>query len=153
MLCADGEVVWFWRPLAGVKLATMLCIAPMTVTKTSWTPGRARRKPLKPSRGECRIVSAYLWRLRSCASSICTRGRGCWLKHPAFPAPSVFLRDVCQQTSGASRRENAELYPTFTVTERADLRRHRMQFKSTTAHALNPPLEGEGRSAFKRSET
>jgi hypothetical protein len=29
---ADGEVVWSWRPLAGVKLATMLCIAPMTVT-------------------------------------------------------------------------------------------------------------------------
>src|SRR3974390_2897009 len=51
---ADGEVVWSWRPLAGVKLATMLCIAPMTVTKTSWTPGRARRKPLKPSRRECR---------------------------------------------------------------------------------------------------
>jgi hypothetical protein len=22
--CADGEVVWSWRPLAGVKLATML---------------------------------------------------------------------------------------------------------------------------------
>ena len=43
--CANGEVVWSWRPLAGVKLATMLCIAPMTVTKTSWTPGRARRKP------------------------------------------------------------------------------------------------------------
>jgi len=42
---ADGEVVWSWRPLAGVKLATMLCIAPMTVTKTSRTPGRSRRKP------------------------------------------------------------------------------------------------------------
>jgi hypothetical protein len=51
---ADGEVVWSWRPLAGVKLATMLCIAPMTVTEKSWTPGRARRKPLKPSRRECR---------------------------------------------------------------------------------------------------
>src|SRR5215472_3515458 len=34
---ADGEVVWSWRPLAGVKLATMLCIAPMTVTKRSRT--------------------------------------------------------------------------------------------------------------------
>jgi hypothetical protein len=27
---ADGEVVWSWRPDAGVKLATMLRIAPMT---------------------------------------------------------------------------------------------------------------------------
>jgi hypothetical protein len=42
---ADGEVVWSWRPLAGVKLATMFYIAPTTVTKTSWTPGRSRRKP------------------------------------------------------------------------------------------------------------
>src|SRR6516165_1033407 len=99
------------------------------------------------------VIRLHLWRLRSCALSYRTRGRGCWLKHPAFPAPSVFLRDVYQQTSGASRRENAESYPTCIVTERADLRRHRMQFKSTTAHALNPPLEGEGRSAFKRSET
>jgi hypothetical protein len=30
---ADGEVVWFWRPDAGTKLATMLRIAPMTGTK------------------------------------------------------------------------------------------------------------------------
>src|SRR5262249_24270702 len=42
---ADGEVVWSWRPLAGAKLATMLRIAPMTVIKTSRTPGRSRRKP------------------------------------------------------------------------------------------------------------
>ena len=48
--------MWFWRPLAGAKLARMLCIAPITVTKRSWTPGRARRKPLKPSRRKCRIV-------------------------------------------------------------------------------------------------
>ena len=27
---ADGEVVWSWRPDAGVKLAMMLCITPMT---------------------------------------------------------------------------------------------------------------------------
>jgi len=66
-IAADGEVVWFWRPLAGVKLATMLCIAPMTVTKRSWTPGRARRKPLKPLRGECRdapaepVVTTLVW--------------------------------------------------------------------------------------------
>jgi len=45
---------------------------------------------------------------------------------PGIPCALFFLRDVCQQTSGASRRENAELYPTFTVTERVDLRRHRM---------------------------
>ena len=49
------------RPLAGVKLAAMLCIAPMTVTQTSWTPGRARSKPLTPLRREGRREPAYLW--------------------------------------------------------------------------------------------
>jgi hypothetical protein len=29
---ADGEVVWFWRPDAGVKLAMMLRITPAMVT-------------------------------------------------------------------------------------------------------------------------
>ena len=38
----------------------------------------------------------------------CTRDRGC-SAHPAFPAPS-FLRDNDTQTSGASRRENADVY-------------------------------------------
>jgi hypothetical protein len=59
---ADGEVVWSWRPLAGVKLATMLCIVPMTVTQTSRTPGRARRKPLKPlARGRPGPARLNLW--------------------------------------------------------------------------------------------
>src|SRR6516225_9931904 len=49
------------------------------------------------------VIRLHLWRLRSCASSICTRGRGCWLKHPAFPAPSVSLRDHLTQTLDASR--------------------------------------------------
>src|SRR5262245_31270132 len=31
-MIADGEVVWFWRPKAGVKLVMMLRITLMTVT-------------------------------------------------------------------------------------------------------------------------
>src|ERR1700742_493753 len=31
------------------------------------SPGRARRKPLKPLRRECRREAAHLWRLHSCA--------------------------------------------------------------------------------------
>src|SRR5262249_40245881 len=63
MLRAYGEVVWSWRPLAGVKsvrsamsalAGRTCCDLQATVTKTSWTPGRARRKPLKPLRGEGR---------------------------------------------------------------------------------------------------
>src|SRR6202035_2505230 len=39
---------------------------------------------------------------------LCTRDRGC-SAHPAFPAPSC-LRDNEIQASGASRRENADVY-------------------------------------------
>jgi len=39
-LAADGEVVWSWHPLAGAKFRGMAREA--TVTKKSWTPGRAR---------------------------------------------------------------------------------------------------------------
>jgi hypothetical protein len=40
------EDVWSWHPLAGAKSAGD--DLPATVTKRSWTPGRARRTPLKP---------------------------------------------------------------------------------------------------------
>jgi hypothetical protein len=57
---ADGEVVWFWRPDAGAKLATMLCIAPTTGTRK---PGpreerEGNRKTIAQGMPEC---SAYLW--------------------------------------------------------------------------------------------
>jgi len=61
MLRADGEVVWSWRPLAGVKLATMLCIAPMTVTEKVMDTGEITKETVKPLRRECRLVAAYLW--------------------------------------------------------------------------------------------
>jgi len=38
---ADGEDVWSWHPWAGAKFAGDDLRA--TVTKRSWTPGRARR--------------------------------------------------------------------------------------------------------------
>ena len=44
---------------------------------------------------------------------ICTRDRGC-SAHPAFPAPS-FVRDNDRQTSGVSRRENADVYLLFEI--------------------------------------
>ena len=51
----------------------------------------------------------------SCAfsSTLCTRDRGC-SAHPAFPAPSCW-RDNETHTSGASRRENADVYLVFEI--------------------------------------
>jgi hypothetical protein len=43
---ADGEVVWSWRPDAGVKLAMMLRITPMTVT-TSPVTGESTKETVK----------------------------------------------------------------------------------------------------------
>jgi hypothetical protein len=51
------------------------------------SPGRSRRKPLKPLRAGTPGEPAYL-RSNSRAFYLCTRGRGCG-EHPAFPTPSI----------------------------------------------------------------
>ena len=56
---ADGEVVWSWRPDAGVKLAE--AIPPMTVAKEPGHRGEHENKLLKPSRRECRLMALDLW--------------------------------------------------------------------------------------------
>ena len=50
---ADGEVVWSRHPDAGVKFALR---SASDGGKKARSPGRARRKPLKPLRGECRVI-------------------------------------------------------------------------------------------------
>ena len=44
---ADGEVVWSWRPDAGVKLATMLCIVVGDGDNKARSPGRAPKETVK----------------------------------------------------------------------------------------------------------
>ncbi len=61
----------------------------MTVTTRIRSPGRARNKPLKPLRGECRVYSGEPVVTTLVCFFICTRGCGC-SGHPAFPAPSSF---------------------------------------------------------------
>jgi hypothetical protein len=83
---ADSKVVWSWRPWAGAKPCGMT--RKTTVTKRSWTPGRARTSLLTPSRREGRARPVEPVVTCSCALSFRTRGCGCnW--RPAFPAPSV----------------------------------------------------------------
>ena len=99
---ADGEVVWSWRPWAGVKFAND--DLQMTVTKKSWTPRRARSSVNTIAQGvpdrSSEPVVTY-----SCATLHRTRGCGC-VGHPAFPAPSLIEgRDPCK-TRAHSRRGN-----------------------------------------------
>ena len=54
---ADGEIVWSWPPDAEVKRAER---SVRDGSKRARFPGRSRISR-KPSRRECRIVSAYLW--------------------------------------------------------------------------------------------
>ena len=62
-IIAYGEVVWSWHPLLMLSLAEVLAAQPGTrshsicramVANRNSSPGRARRKPFKPLRGECR---------------------------------------------------------------------------------------------------
>jgi hypothetical protein len=79
---ADGEAVWSWHPL--LVSSRRRCCEPdrvckavnssTTVTKRNSSPGRARSKPLKPLRRECRLIPVNLWR-RPCAF-FCTRAAG-----------------------------------------------------------------------------
>jgi hypothetical protein len=69
--------------------------------KKARSPGRARRKPLKPLRRECRLVSGEPVVTNSCAFSFRTRGCGC-IGHPAFPAPSFLSRVTSMHSSDAN---------------------------------------------------
>ena len=64
-MTADGKGVWSWPPDAGVKSCGLRCRPPRarhdefcetTEAIKPGTPGRARYRPLKPLRRECRIV-------------------------------------------------------------------------------------------------
>ena len=66
---ADGKGVWSWRPWAGVKprdAAISALTGPTrrdlqaTVTKRSWTPGRARNKSKTIAQGMS-MFGLYLW--------------------------------------------------------------------------------------------
>ena len=98
-MSADGEVVWSWCPKAGIKSAVMTA---GDGGNNAWSPGRARRKLLKPSRRECRCFG---W---TCDDYACVllpsahKAAGA-AKHPAFPAPSVVSRDKIDAKPGRHR--------------------------------------------------
>src|SRR6266567_542640 len=76
--------------------------------KQARSPGRARRKPLKPLRAGTSGDSGVLvvTRVRSTTTK-CTRGRGC-NGHPAFPTPSLGGR--YSKASGALRGEDEVVF-------------------------------------------
>jgi hypothetical protein len=114
---ADGKAVWSWHPLL-VLSQRRYCepdrarqdLNPLTtVTRRIRSPGRARNKPLKPLRGECRAIPGVtVVTMLVCFLSFYTRGCG-RIERPAFPAPSdLGERDIVGKNSDASRREIVE---------------------------------------------
>ncbi len=85
---AYGEVVWSWRPDAGVKLACDAAHHADDGGKKARSPGRARNKPSDHCAGNAGLSRLNLYaRVRFLFSAKGTRDRGC-SQHPAFPAPS-----------------------------------------------------------------
>jgi hypothetical protein len=126
---AYGKTVWFWHPLLvsswrRISRPDRVSAILQSVSdgdKTNSSPGRARYKPSNHCAGNAGLLRLYLYaRVRFCAQ-FCTRDRGC-SKHPAFPAPSYFWADDFGKTSGAARREMAELYSVGATSLRAKRR-------------------------------
>jgi hypothetical protein len=84
-LLADGEVVWFWRSDAGAKSVKTLVRLTGDGGNQAWSPGRARRKPLKPLRREGRLIRLVPVVLPR--AFFLHADHGCD-GHPVFPAPS-----------------------------------------------------------------
>ncbi len=104
---ADGEVVWSWRPDAGVKPAGRLA---GDGGKRARSPRRARRKPLKPLRGESRLIpSEPVVTTLVCFFILHARLRV--QRAPGFPCALCFWASGSCTNSGASRRERAAVRP------------------------------------------
>src|SRR5580698_4258241 len=69
--------------------------------KKARSPGRARRKPLKPLRGECRVIRRPA--VTNSRVFYITREAAGALTRPAFPAPS----DLRRQGSCTTRTQRA----------------------------------------------
>jgi hypothetical protein len=111
-VAADGEVVWSWHPL--LMSSWRRCVGPTglrqafnplpTVTKRNSSPGRARRKPLKPLRGESRVISGVPVVTTVCLLH-CTRAAGATGTRLSL-RPLSFEGQCSCTASGALRRES-----------------------------------------------
>jgi hypothetical protein len=114
-VAADGEVVWSWHPLLMSSWRRQViptgCDEPSirsaTVTKRNSSPGRARRKPLKPLRRKRRVFRGTCgdYRVHFC----CTRAAGAEGTR-RFLLPLLFRGTMFMQSSGTMRRGIAKLH-------------------------------------------
>jgi hypothetical protein len=58
---AHGQVAWSWHPDADAKVATMLTHRAADGGQKARSTGENAKQPLKPSRGEGRMLRPDLW--------------------------------------------------------------------------------------------
>jgi len=106
MLRADGEVVWSWHTKAGVKLATMLCIAPMTEATKPGLRGEREGNRKTIARGmSCEAALPVV--TSACVSFLFARKAMGASSAPGIPRALCYQRDVSMAQLGRrSRREN-----------------------------------------------
>jgi hypothetical protein len=108
--CSDGEVVWFWHPDAGAKLAMMLRIPPTT--------GARKPVPREEHEGNRKTIARGMpvdFGVPVVTTLVCFLHlrTGLWVlaEHPAFPAPSSTRGRDNAKLGRDLRRENAGLRP------------------------------------------
>src|SRR5262249_46451039 len=96
--CGPGALV------AGAKVADDDPRA--TVTQKPVSPGRARYRPLTPSRRECRCFGFIFGDYTPVLSTLAHGAAGA-ARHPAFPAPSSSFRGrvFCNDSGASASRE------------------------------------------------
>jgi hypothetical protein len=105
MRIADGKVVWSWRPWAGAKRAGD--DPRVTVTKRSWTPGRARSSVNTIARGRP-DVSVEPVVTNSCAFYTAHEAAGAASTRLSL-RPSLSPRDVGPASLGRESRRGKAL--------------------------------------------
>ena len=107
-------------PVAGVKLPVANLIQPDRLShqagsdggKRNSSPGRARHKPSNHCAGNAGVLRLYLYaRVRTSSCTLHTRPRV--QQAPGIPCSLSFEGKEFQQTSGAMRRENADIASTL----------------------------------------
>ncbi len=109
-LIADGEAVWFWHPLlvsssrrqSRPDRVSMRLQSADDGDKTNSSPGRARRKPLKPLRREGRVIPVHLWFRTRVLSTFAHEAVGA-NRAPGFPCALCFLWAHDSRTTRALR--------------------------------------------------
>src|SRR6202047_2320046 len=108
--------------------------------KQARSPGRARRKPLKPLRRECRVNRCDRGDYARVLFLFCTRGCGRYPSARHSLRPLIFRGEGCMHSSGASRaaRKRGCVLTSLSATNAKRLRKGAKATKQSTFAPCGP---------------